>query len=184
MSRAVIIELPRASSLRGADCLVPGIRRAGVPKIAPNFATLRDERERERELLETICHWHKFGEKEEGLFVTTLWLHIGAQTCLRLEACVFIVLTIVVLDKLVYVHIYKGCLKEANLLRGISLDLSGKGVDLEDLSFATRVPIHLCGNGRGIRSSLSLSLCLVYCVTDSESDTFTRLEDSFWDLTT
>lgn len=55
-------------------------------------------------------------------------------------------------------HIYKGCLKEANLLRGISLDLSGKGVDLEDLSFATRVPIHLCGNGRGIRSSLSLSL--------------------------
>lgn len=141
----------------------------------------RRERERERELLETICHWHKFGE-EEGLFVTTLWLHIGAQTCLRLEACVFIVLTIVVLDKLVYVHIYKGCLKEANLLRGISLDLSGKGVDLEDLSFATRVPIHLCGNGRGIRSSLSL--CLVYCVTDSESDTFTRLEDSFWDLTT
>lgn len=74
-------------------------------------------------------------------------------------------------------HIYKGCLKEANLLRGISLDLSGKGVDLEDLSFATRVPIHLCGNGRGIGSSLSL--CLVYCVTDSESDTFTRLEDSF-----
>lgn len=36
---------------------------------------------------------------------------------------------------------------------------------MEDLSFATRVPIHLCGNGRGIRSSLSL--CLVYCVTDS-----------------
>ena len=81
MSRAVIIELPRASSLRGregegeADCLVPGIRRAGVPrpKIAPNFLFETKERERERELLETICHWHKFGGKGGGgLFVTTL----------------------------------------------------------------------------------------------------------------
>lgn len=37
---------------------------------------------------------------------------------------------IVVLDKLVYIYIYiyKGCLKETNLLRGISLDLSeGEG---------------------------------------------------------
>lgn len=73
MSRAVIIELPRVRYGGGADCLVAGIRRAGVPrpKIARNFrATARDEREREREWLETICHWHKFGEK--GLFVTTL----------------------------------------------------------------------------------------------------------------
>lgn len=146
-----------------------------------NSSRRKRERERENCWKRSVTGINS-GRREEGLFVTTLWLHIGAQTCLRLKACVFIVLTIVVLDKLVYVHIYKGCLKEANLLRGISLDLSGKGVDLEDLSFATRVPIHLCGNGRGIRSSLSL--CLVYCVTDSESDTFTRLEDSFWDLTT
>lgn len=87
MSRAVIIELPRASSLRGADCLVPGIRRAGVPKIAPNFATLRDERERERELLETICHWHKFGE-EEGLFVTTLTPHRCANLFKARGVCI------------------------------------------------------------------------------------------------
>lgn len=74
MSRAVIIELPRASSLRGADCLVPGIRRAGVPKIAPNFATLRDERERERENCwkRSVTGINSGRREEEGLFVTTL----------------------------------------------------------------------------------------------------------------
>lgn len=80
MSRAVIIELPRASSLRGREGEGEGrlfssrdtSRRCSTAKNCTELS-LRDERERERELLETICHWHKFGGKGGGgLFVTTL----------------------------------------------------------------------------------------------------------------
>ena len=80
MSRAVIIELPRASSLRGRAGEGEGrlfssrdtSRRCSTAKNCTELS-LRDERERERELLETICHWHKFGGKGGGgLFVTTL----------------------------------------------------------------------------------------------------------------
>lgn len=74
MSRAVIIELPRASSLRGregegeADCLVPGIRRAGVPrpKIAPNFLFETKERERENCWKRSVTGINSGGREEEG----------------------------------------------------------------------------------------------------------------------
>lgn len=54
MSRAVIIELSN-----GEDCSVPGIAQVfHGQKLHGTF-------ERNR-VLETICHWHKFEEKEEG----------------------------------------------------------------------------------------------------------------------